>query len=303
MLVVTEWLELHALASKSQTKSNDQLLKNIKAKFQWVATQAGKLGIPPPLKLTTFKLSSAEKKVGIKRERRTELIHKVFVKDNIVVDGMQRNLTLPEGVVGKAGMNLVKIDSEYAQQVYDELIYEIKSRPDFVHAREIVEKNLDGLVECKASASNIKQIQVRVIVKEVKDYLKTYSSAGMDISWRDVSKNGRAFNAVVLPPQDSIYVPTTPTKEATSFSVILSVSTFEALFRVAMWNVILQHCCSDGFLEGINCKKCAVTNCFVEFCSIYAFVWFVLVDKYGDCMFPCFNSPFFAAAGFGAKLM
>ncbi|GJS48996.1 hypothetical protein Tco_0599117 [Tanacetum coccineum] len=75
------------------------------------------------------------------------------------------------------------------------------------------------------------------------------------------------------------------------------------LFRVAMWNVILQHCCSDGFLEGINCKKCAVTNCFVEFCSIYAFVWFVLVDKYGDCMFPCFNSPFFAAAGFGAKLM
>ncbi|GJV01360.1 hypothetical protein Tco_1334929 [Tanacetum coccineum] len=39
-----------------------------------------------------------------------------------------------------------------------------------------------GLVECKASASNLRRIQVRDIVKEVKDYLKTYSSARMDIS-------------------------------------------------------------------------------------------------------------------------
>ncbi|GKC41333.1 histidine phosphatase superfamily protein [Tanacetum coccineum] len=40
-----------------------------------------------------------------------------------------------------------------------------------------------GLSECKASKSNIGCIQVRYIVKEVKDHLKTYSSAGMDISW------------------------------------------------------------------------------------------------------------------------
>ncbi|GKD39157.1 hypothetical protein Tco_1259364, partial [Tanacetum coccineum] len=32
-LAFIEWLELHALASKAQTKSNDQLLKNLKAKF------------------------------------------------------------------------------------------------------------------------------------------------------------------------------------------------------------------------------------------------------------------------------
>ncbi|GKG45857.1 hypothetical protein Tco_0498303, partial [Tanacetum coccineum] len=30
---------------------------------------------------------------------------------------------------------------------------------------------------------NLSRIQVKDIVKEVKDYLKTYSSAGMDISW------------------------------------------------------------------------------------------------------------------------
>ncbi|GJT74639.1 hypothetical protein Tco_1041364 [Tanacetum coccineum] len=40
-----------------------------------------------------------------------------------------------------------------------------------------------GLAECKASAINLSRIQVKYIVKEVKDNLKTYSSAGMDISW------------------------------------------------------------------------------------------------------------------------
>ncbi|GKA18059.1 hypothetical protein Tco_0697896 [Tanacetum coccineum] len=44
---------------------------------------------------------------------------------------------------------------------------------------------MKGLSEHKASESNIKRIQVKDIVKEVKDYLKTNSSAGMDISWRE----------------------------------------------------------------------------------------------------------------------
>ncbi|GKE26870.1 hypothetical protein Tco_1442254, partial [Tanacetum coccineum] len=41
---------------------------------------------------------------------------------------------------------------------------------------------MKGLSECKASKSNIRRIRVKDVVKEVKDYLKTYSSAGMDIS-------------------------------------------------------------------------------------------------------------------------
>ncbi|GJU66545.1 hypothetical protein Tco_1252804, partial [Tanacetum coccineum] len=40
----------------------------------------------------------------------------------------------------------------------------------------------EGLAECKASASSLRRIQVKHNVKEVEDYLKTYSSAGMDIS-------------------------------------------------------------------------------------------------------------------------
>ncbi|GJY78106.1 retrovirus-related pol polyprotein from transposon TNT 1-94 [Tanacetum coccineum] len=44
---------------------------------------------------------------------------------------------------------------------------------------------MKGLAECKASTSNLRRIQVKDIVKEVKDYLKTYSLAEMDIScWK-----------------------------------------------------------------------------------------------------------------------
>nr|GEV02849.1 reverse transcriptase domain-containing protein [Tanacetum cinerariifolium] len=62
MLRFSEWIELHALASNRQSKSNDKLLKNLKAKFQWVVTQAGKLGIPPPPQFRAFELLLEEKK-------------------------------------------------------------------------------------------------------------------------------------------------------------------------------------------------------------------------------------------------
>ncbi|GKB76064.1 hypothetical protein Tco_0942959, partial [Tanacetum coccineum] len=41
---------------------------------------------------------------------------------------------------------------------------------------------MKGLAEYKTLASNLRRIQVKDIVKEVKDYLKTYTLAGMDIS-------------------------------------------------------------------------------------------------------------------------
>ncbi|GJR93458.1 hypothetical protein Tco_0265632 [Tanacetum coccineum] len=38
----SEWIEVHSLASKTKSKSNDQLLKNLRAKFQWVISEAQK---------------------------------------------------------------------------------------------------------------------------------------------------------------------------------------------------------------------------------------------------------------------
>ncbi|GJW04352.1 hypothetical protein Tco_1563208 [Tanacetum coccineum] len=215
----TKWLELHELASKVKSKPNDQLLKNLKAKFQWVATQAEKLGIRPPPELTAFELPSVLKK----KKRTTEIIKEVFVKDDIVVDGIHKKLVPPAGVVGsprlvidepEAGIfvyswsfdllfqrenefhletnpqlikiqNAINVNSKIAQEMYNKMIYAIQARDDVWIMKGLVDvhqRAMKGLAECKASASNLRRIQVRDIVKEVEDYLKTYSSTGMDIS-------------------------------------------------------------------------------------------------------------------------
>ncbi|GJV84391.1 hypothetical protein Tco_1524289 [Tanacetum coccineum] len=66
------------------------------AKFHWVATQAGKLGIPPPPQLTAFKLLITSKK----RKKKAEIIQEMFVKEKVVVDGMHKNIVPPLGVIG-----------------------------------------------------------------------------------------------------------------------------------------------------------------------------------------------------------
>nr|GEW91360.1 hypothetical protein [Tanacetum cinerariifolium] len=94
MLEFIKCLGLHNLASKRQNATNDQLLKNLKAKFKWVATIAEKLNIPPPPPLTDFQLPPTKSK----RKRRAEIVKEVFISEDIMVDGMHKNLTLPQGV-------------------------------------------------------------------------------------------------------------------------------------------------------------------------------------------------------------
>ncbi|GJS46235.1 hypothetical protein Tco_0596356 [Tanacetum coccineum] len=71
------------------------------------------------------------------------------------------------------------------RRTQQKLNFVIEARNDAVEARKIVIDNLDnlGLAECKASTSNLRRIQVKDIIKKVKDYLKTYTLAGIDISW------------------------------------------------------------------------------------------------------------------------
>ncbi|GKE11323.1 hypothetical protein Tco_1414874 [Tanacetum coccineum] len=93
----SEWLKVHALASKSKDKSNDLLLQSLKAKFEWVITQAKKLGVPPLPELSTFGISVDD----TKRKRSSEILQEVFVKENVVVDRMHRNIIPPPGVEGR----------------------------------------------------------------------------------------------------------------------------------------------------------------------------------------------------------
>nr|GEW97002.1 reverse transcriptase domain-containing protein [Tanacetum cinerariifolium] len=71
--------------------------------------------------------------------------------------------------------NQIKVDSEIADEMFKKMIYVIEAMSDCI-------KVMKGLSECKSSESNIRRTRVKDIVKEVEDYLKTYSSAGMDIS-------------------------------------------------------------------------------------------------------------------------
>ncbi|GJW69528.1 hypothetical protein Tco_0126445 [Tanacetum coccineum] len=57
---------------------------------------------------------------------------------------------------------------------------------------------MKGLFECKASESNIRRIRVKDIVKEVEDYLQTYTSAEMDISCMNPRKLQVVFVKVCI---------------------------------------------------------------------------------------------------------
>ncbi|GJT43496.1 hypothetical protein Tco_0952211 [Tanacetum coccineum] len=212
----SEWLEVHALASKTKRKLNDLLLQSLRAKFQWVLTQAKALGVPPLPELSTFGISVDDRK----RKRSSEILQEVFVKENLVVDGMQRNLIPPPGIEGSRGRvtrepesgifyyngnfdlvfqreeefhlattpQLIRLQGAIqrgtpeAEEMFKKLELTIEARNDVNQAKKITSAGIEGLAECKASSSNLRRIQVKDIVKEVEDYLKTYSSAGMDIS-------------------------------------------------------------------------------------------------------------------------
>ncbi|GKB87064.1 hypothetical protein Tco_0959336 [Tanacetum coccineum] len=86
-------------------------------------------------------------------------------------------------------LNHINLDSPEAREMYKIMEIEIESRDDVDMAKEIGEvvgpiecPVMKGLSEYKALKSNIRRIRVKDIVKEVEDYLRTYSSVGMDIS-------------------------------------------------------------------------------------------------------------------------
>ncbi|GKA56847.1 hypothetical protein Tco_0755919 [Tanacetum coccineum] len=65
--------------------------------IEWL--EAIKLGLPPPPALATFRMTAEDKK-----RKRTKILEQVFVKENVVVDGMHRNLIPPLEIEGKKGL-------------------------------------------------------------------------------------------------------------------------------------------------------------------------------------------------------
>ncbi|GJS67649.1 hypothetical protein Tco_0682213 [Tanacetum coccineum] len=139
------------VATMRITRDNDPLnLTSLKAKFQWVLNQANKLGLPPPPTLASFGMTAEERK-----RKRIEFIKEVFVSEDVRVDEMERNLVPSPGIVPIQGL----VINEPEPGIF------------------FMNRNTDIALE-----SNIRRIQVKDIIKEVEDHLKTYSSAGIDIS-------------------------------------------------------------------------------------------------------------------------
>ncbi|GKC01849.1 hypothetical protein Tco_0993459 [Tanacetum coccineum] len=98
-----KWLvDLKAVKDKSeealrkltptQRYVQDQKLARIKA--NWVKEIVEKLKIPPPHQLTETKWTLAKKK----RKTKMEVFRQVFLDKEVVVDGMERNLTPPHDI-------------------------------------------------------------------------------------------------------------------------------------------------------------------------------------------------------------
>ncbi|GJS03177.1 hypothetical protein Tco_0319685 [Tanacetum coccineum] len=154
MLGFSEWLEVHALASKKSGKSYDVLLQSLTTKFQWVLNQAKRLGLPPPPELATFGLTAEEKKRKKDRVHQRdiwlvikELESGIFYmnRNTDVVFQRESEFHLAPTVELICIQNQIKVNSEIASEMYRKMNYVIEARDDCIEARKTVQENLDNL--------------------------------------------------------------------------------------------------------------------------------------------------------------
>ncbi|GKB73104.1 hypothetical protein Tco_0934516 [Tanacetum coccineum] len=173
-IFIEEPTPLNSIAMGNEEKA--LILCHSKEKKEDEIINAKKVGLPPLQELATFGKTSEDNK-----RKRSKMIKHMFVKEDVEVDGTQRNVAPPAGVIGKikhvirkleAGffylngncdlvfqresefhitsiIQLIRLqrliiqDSPKAREMINTTEYEIESRNDVTRAREIVEKNLD----------------------------------------------------------------------------------------------------------------------------------------------------------------
>ncbi|GJT83629.1 hypothetical protein Tco_1057971 [Tanacetum coccineum] len=181
----SEWLKVHALASKKLTAEDKKRKRTEFIKEVFVTGDVRVNGmdmnlIPPP---GVLPIQAPPVVVPIEWLVIKEPESGIFYmnRNTDVVFQRESEFHLTPTVKLIRIQNQIKVDSEIANEMFRIMNYVIEARSDCIKARETVV--MKGLSECKASESNIRRIQVKDIIKKVKDYLKTYSLAGMDISW------------------------------------------------------------------------------------------------------------------------
>ncbi|GKA35958.1 hypothetical protein Tco_0722449, partial [Tanacetum coccineum] len=178
MLCFSEWLEVHALASRNQENHmmcyyKDVVVDETQRNVALPPGVVGKKGLVIREPEVGFFYYNGNFDLVFQREsvfHITSTVQLIRLQKHIVQDS-------PEA---KEMYKLIELEIKSRLSVEEPLSAGLRGEEDQLSAKH--QLAVKGLSECKASESNIRRIQVKDIVKEVKDYLKTYSSAGMDIS-------------------------------------------------------------------------------------------------------------------------
>ncbi|GKE27527.1 hypothetical protein Tco_1442911, partial [Tanacetum coccineum] len=183
---------------------------------------AKRLGLPPPPELATFGLNAEENKM-----KRSEFLREVFVTKDVRVDWMNRNLIPPPRVVPIEGLVIKELESGiFFMNRNTDLAFQRENEFHLTHI--VMEEPLsDGTQRLRKDSLSAKPQRApqtyssqrhrqgsRRLLEDILvswDGYQLYELVKVVNSWqncsqkygRDVSKNGRALNAVVLPPQDS----------------------------------------------------------------------------------------------------
>ncbi|GJS74886.1 hypothetical protein Tco_0724767 [Tanacetum coccineum] len=184
-----------------------------------------KLGLPPPLALATFGMTTEDKK-----RKRAQILKEDFVTKNISVDGMHKNLVPPLGIEGRQGLvikepksgiffyngnwdlvfqredefhlattaQLIRLqrsiqrDTPEAEEMFRKLELTIEARDNAAQARDIVKDNLDGLgqhIEQHQTYSSQRHHQgSQRLVEDIHISWDGYQLAGNSISPKGVTK-------------------------------------------------------------------------------------------------------------------
>nr|GEV68858.1 zinc finger BED domain-containing protein RICESLEEPER 2-like [Tanacetum cinerariifolium] len=149
-------------------------------------TFAKRQGLPLSPELATFGLTAKEKK-----RKRTEFIKEVFVTENVRVNGMDMNLIPPTGimpiqgvVINEPELGIFFMNGNTDIGFQREREFHLTPTIELIRLQNQIkmDSEIDREMFSKINYNNIRRIQVKDIVKEVEDYLKTYFSVGMNIS-------------------------------------------------------------------------------------------------------------------------
>nr|GFA33539.1 hypothetical protein [Tanacetum cinerariifolium] len=109
------------------------------------------------------------------------LVPKILtLKSFVIPEGQLTNEDVMDHVKEMKRLADLKAEKKKSQKSLQKILNPVTIK--VIRLQDANQRGIEGLAECKASASNLRRIQVKDIVKKVENHLKTYLSDRMDIN-------------------------------------------------------------------------------------------------------------------------